>query len=516
MEQLLFHGKKTVPAALRRDMWTPYFSLHFPPTIHGAEAGKLAYRRLRELSLQRQLSPPRAMVLATQKDIDDKKSKYDPLTLRDALERRDIKELPKEGERLPKKLLARRLMDQKATSVADARFVTELYLEGQTPAELRRARLMKFKSKMAQMGRRAKLRLQKIRQLEARKRDLIRLLATHAQSVRRGDGHLTLTKHAAARISAEYLGFSKSGGGLERLAKIKAAKEGKATEAELRESMADVQAQIDSLLSGQPLPQTETVELDAEDRANIDRARTEASSEADEDASALSSEETPHEPELRVKMMWADQRDSAYASKAWPQGVIHGSLERSAVSKVSTRDGTRISRSIHVIGGEQDSLWAKDPEEASEARQLMEATYKQRQDVAQLIGEKMVLAVQMLRDELDGNLPEGTRQTHSGELMEELQRNEVKVAANKQERIHQTTALEHSWWALAPEDREGVNRERAMLLARVLKLRELRKGADAEADPSRDSAKVRTEDGVEIAAPKAGWFDRVRALVWRR
>ena len=277
-----------------------------------------------------------------------------------------------------------------------------------------------------------------------------------------------------------------------------------------------MQAQIDSLLSGQPLPQTETVELDAEDRANIDRARTEASSEADEDASALSSEETPHEPELRVKMMWADQRDSAYASKAWPQGVIHGSLERSAVSKVSTRDGTRISRSIHVIGGEQDSLWAKDPEEASEARQLMEATYKQRQDVAQLIGEKMVLAVQMLRDELDGNLPEGTRQTHSGELMEELQRNEVKVAANKQERIHQTTALEHSWWALAPEDREGVNRERAMLLARVLKLRELRKGADAEADPSRDSAKVRTEDGVEIAAPKAGWFDRVRALVWRR
>jgi hypothetical protein len=159
MEQLLFHGKKTVPAALRRDMWTPYFSLHFPPTIHGAEAGKLAYRRLRELSLQRQLSPPRAMVRATQKDIDDVKSKYDPLTLRDALERRDIKNLPKEGKRLPKKLLARRLMDQKATSVADARFVTELYLEGRTPAELRRARLRKFKSKMAHMGRRAKLRL---------------------------------------------------------------------------------------------------------------------------------------------------------------------------------------------------------------------------------------------------------------------------------------------------------------------------------------------------------------------
>lgn len=516
MEQLLFHGKKTVPAALRRDMWTPYFSLHFPPTIHGAEAGKLAYQRLRELSLQRQLSPPRAMVLATQQDIVDKKSKYDPITLRDALERRDIKELPKAGKRLPKKLLARRLMDQKATSVADARFVTELYLKGQTPAELRRARLRKFKSKMARMGRRAKLRLQKIRELEARKRDLIRLLATHAQSVRRGDGHLTLTKHAAARISAEYLGFSKSGGGLNRLAKIEAAKEGKATEAELLESMADVQAQIDSLLSGQPLPQTETVELDAEESANIDRARTEASSEADEDASVLSSEEIPEEPELRVKMMWADQRDSAYAQKDWPQGVIHGSLERSAVSKVSTRDGTRISRSIHVIGGEQDSLWAEDPEDASEARQLMEATYKQRQDVAQSIGEKMTLAVQMLRDEINGNMPEGTRKTDSGELMEELQRNDVQLAANNQERIHQTTALEHSWWALAPEDREGVNRGRAMLLAQVLELRELRKGADAETHPERDTAEVKSEDGVEIAAPKAGWFDRVRAFVWRR
>ena len=518
MEQLIFHGKKTVPAALRRDMWTPYFSIHFPPTIHGAEAGKLAYQRLRELSLQRQLSPPRKMVEVTQRDIDDIKAKHNPLTLKDLLEHRDLV-LPKLRSRLPQKLLAKRLMDQKATSVADVRFVLEQYLEGQTPAELRRARMRKFKSRMAQMGRRAKTRLQKIRQLEARKRDLIRLLALQAQSVHPNDGHLTLTKHSAARISSEYLGYSKVEGGLEKLAKIEAAQEAKATEAELRESMADVQAQIDALLIGQPLSQTDTVEAHIEN-ADIIGAEVAGKPEQDENASAI---ETPAEQELMVKMMWADERDSAYASQSWPEGVIHGSLERWAVSKESAGEVTKTSRSIHVIGGEQDSLWAQDPEEASNFRQTREATYKKRQNAAKLVEDKMFEAIQILRAETEAESPNETTGISYAELKQELQRDEKRLATDEQEQNSQRIALEQQWWALTPEERDGVDRELAILLSRVLKLRELQRTAVGETDiatrqsvASQSAARVRSEDGVEIDSPKSSWFDRIKAAVWRR
>jgi hypothetical protein len=518
MEQLIFHGKKTVPAALRRDMWTPYFSIHFPPTVYGAEAGKLAYQRLRELSLQRQLSPPRKMVEVAQRDIDGIKAKHDPLILKDLLENRDLV-LPKLRSRLPQKLLAKRLMDQKATSVADVRFVLGLYLEGQTPAELRRARMKKFKSRMAQMGRRAKTRLQKIRQLEARKRDLIRLLASEAQSVHPNDGHMSLTKHAAARISSEYLGYSKVGGGLKKLAKIEAAKEAKATEAELRESMADVQAQIDALLIGEPLSQTDTVGADTENAETIE-AKAEAKSEEDENVSVL---ETPAEQELMVKMMWADERDSAYASQIWPERVIHGSLERWAVSKESGREVTRTSRSIHVIGGEQDSLWAHDPEDASKFRQRTEATYMKRQDAAKLVDDKMSEAIQILRAEVEAESLEDTTRLNYGELMEELQRDETRLAADEQDRNSQCVALEQQWWALAPEERKGVDRELAILLSRVLRLREFQPTPAGETDvvtrqsvASQSAAKARSEDGVEIDSPKSSWFDRVKAMVWRR
>lgn len=546
MEQLLFHGKKTVPAALRRDMWTPFFSIHFPPTIHGSEAGKLAYQRLRELSLQRQLSPPKDMVSVTQKDIDEMKAKYDPITLRDRLEYRDLI-LPKIGHRLPQKALAKRLMDQKATSVADACFVLGLSLESQTPTELRKARLQKFKGRMAQMGRRAKTRLQKIRQLEARKRDLIRLLACQAQSTHHKDGHLTLTKHAAARISNEYLGYSRLWGGLEKLTKIEAAKDAKVTEAELRESMADLQAQIDALLGGKPLPQTDTSKADMVegDPTDTNGAKMVGSSE-ENNGKAPEVVETPVEQVLMVKMMWADQRDSTYALQEWPEAVMHGSLERWAESKevigrkivrnkALDENGESVagspeilpvlksSRSIHVIGGEQDSLWARHPEEASVVRQGKEAAYEKRQDAAVLMNRKMEQAVQFLREELYENLREETSKTSVGQLREELRRDETRLAATEQDRHYQRVALEQQWWALNPEEREGIDRDRVILLARTLKLRELRQAATGDVDAGtresvarRDAAKVRGEDGVEIDAPKSGWFDRVKALVWRR
>ena len=44
--QLIYHGKKTVPADIRRDVWLPYYSVHFPSTSLGKYSGLLAYRRL--------------------------------------------------------------------------------------------------------------------------------------------------------------------------------------------------------------------------------------------------------------------------------------------------------------------------------------------------------------------------------------------------------------------------------------------------------------------------------------
>ncbi|KAK5060076.1 hypothetical protein LTR84_009960 [Exophiala bonariae] len=143
LKQLLFHGKKTVPEAVRRDMWTPYFSVHFPDNLAGASTGLEAFKSLRELSTQRQLSPTKALLTATEEDVEIARSKLGgPLEIY-RLEQSDNWQdkrklelkLPKAGELLPKKLRARRLMDQKATSVADVAFVLDRISSGPGPLE---------------------------------------------------------------------------------------------------------------------------------------------------------------------------------------------------------------------------------------------------------------------------------------------------------------------------------------------------------------------------------------------
>lgn len=143
LKQMLFHGKKTVPEAVRRDMWTPYFSVHFPENSAGASVGLEAFKSLRELSTQRQLSPDRSLLTATQNDVDVAKSKLGgPLAVyrleqSDNWREKRILEvkLPKAGELLPKKLRAKRLMDQKATSVADVAFVLDRISSGPGPLQ---------------------------------------------------------------------------------------------------------------------------------------------------------------------------------------------------------------------------------------------------------------------------------------------------------------------------------------------------------------------------------------------
>jgi hypothetical protein len=114
---MVYHGKKTVPAELRRDMWTPYYSVHFGD----ARLGLRAYQLLREFSLRRQLSPPPEMITVTEEFLASRRPK-DPSDAEefDRLNKKRI------GHPMEKKERARVLMDQKATSVADIAAVLEI------------------------------------------------------------------------------------------------------------------------------------------------------------------------------------------------------------------------------------------------------------------------------------------------------------------------------------------------------------------------------------------------------
>ncbi|KAL3459073.1 transcriptional regulation of mitochondrial recombination-domain-containing protein [Aspergillus heterothallicus] len=110
LKQLLYHGKKTVPATLRKDMWAPYYSVHF----QDSKVGLRAFQLLREFSKQRQLDPPREMITITEKYLAQKRPR-DP----EKAEEFDKKYSDKIGWLMEKKDRARAVMDQKATSVAD-------------------------------------------------------------------------------------------------------------------------------------------------------------------------------------------------------------------------------------------------------------------------------------------------------------------------------------------------------------------------------------------------------------
>lgn len=95
LRQLPFNGKKTVPRALRKDLWSPLATISFPPG-HGA-LGLSAFQKLRELrKLHETFWDPRTMVESI--SYTDGTSQIKSLT---------------------RKERGRKLMDQKANSVAD-------------------------------------------------------------------------------------------------------------------------------------------------------------------------------------------------------------------------------------------------------------------------------------------------------------------------------------------------------------------------------------------------------------
>ncbi|RMJ28576.1 hypothetical protein PHISP_00536 [Aspergillus sp. HF37] len=163
LSQLPYHGKKTVPATLRKDIWIPYYSVHF----NDPNTGIRAYHLLREFSMQRQLDPPREMITMT-KDFLDNRRPRDPEAAREF----DEEYNNKVGWIMKKKDRARAVMNQKATSVADIAAVLGI-VEQRTSQE--------SEEKKAQAGTKAGQRRQ--RAAERKKKEYERRVAMRVTSL---------------------------------------------------------------------------------------------------------------------------------------------------------------------------------------------------------------------------------------------------------------------------------------------------------------------------------------------
>jgi hypothetical protein len=296
MPQLLFHGKKTVPAALRRDVWRPYFSVHFPANDAGMKTGLTVYRQLLELAQRRQLSPPPESLMTTQRDIDAMVfNAGTPLRALDKYlhgrSRINLKP-PVLGSKLPLAMRARKLMNQKATSVADLAFVLgvardtleKLYERRYNAAE----ELAKADKKyLARKGRGARKRLRAVRADEEAEDLQTSLLMVKASHVAKGE--VGLDKHVAQRMSMEFDG-------------VIGGEKGRLTISDLSEL---------------PTSAGQNYDLPAE-----------------------------------VEILWADLRDGSFA-KEWPEHVYHAGMQPLAFTRKASsiethpgavdEDGTYIS-----------------------------------------------------------------------------------------------------------------------------------------------------------------------------
>ncbi|KAJ5279620.1 hypothetical protein N7478_004992 [Penicillium angulare] len=145
LRQMIYHGKKTIPAELRRDMWVPYYSVHFS----SSRLGLRAYHLLREFSMQRQLAPPQEMITVTEEYLTAKRPR-DPVEA-EKFDRINKKRL---GQTMEKKERARVLMDQKATSVADIAAVLGIQQEAIENGLLERSDKPGYLTKAARRRRR--------------------------------------------------------------------------------------------------------------------------------------------------------------------------------------------------------------------------------------------------------------------------------------------------------------------------------------------------------------------------
>ncbi|ETI21236.1 hypothetical protein G647_07581 [Cladophialophora carrionii CBS 160.54] len=425
LAQLLYHGKKTVPATVRNDMWTPYFSIHFPPTPAGALEGLFAFQKLRELSTQRQLSPPENLIRATQEDIDIVKSKLgSPTTLQEMAARDELQgKIPQLNEILPKKLRAQKLMDQKATSVADAAFVLDWILSGPSPWERVTTVAKNRAIKATELSRNSVARLRKIRkEIEQKAAEIRRRASLAVESLADGDrASLRLTFDAIRQLSMEHRSIiSEKGDKLddpdnqpsididnlqqyEPRAILEA--ENNAFKERIQMAKSAEHEAIKEWFRHNETPSTEMGSLwdsvslarenaldsyDTQHKMSKIAAAGEAETGSDQDntgttttktdtvQSSLSALKPDWATEPRsVKMYWADVNDGLFAS-SWPRNVIHRSLAPFGVAKAWTwaphldeagnliTDSPRVKvakvvgKSVHVMGSSVDDGWVTE------------------------------------------------------------------------------------------------------------------------------------------------------------
>ncbi|RMZ85591.1 hypothetical protein DV737_g646, partial [Chaetothyriales sp. CBS 132003] len=306
LPQLLFHGKKTVPSGLRRDHWRPYFSVHFPSTPAGARAGLVAYQRLREFSARRQLSPDLDALRHTEETVAQWFKREDPIDLH--VKMLDKKERPpKIGRVMGIGPRARKIMEQKATSVADTAFVLGLAVQdikAWTVDELRDRTHDRLKY---ELGWRGKKRLLQIRQAERQKADEI---AARQELVTKsgGAGLVALQKATAEEVALEY------GGSVGRKKQVN--------------GLAELETEIQSLEDyGKRLDEVEAAATDEEKKQLLNEL-------------------------AEIQVLWADMRDGTYA-QSWPDTVFHDDM---AYAAQSWRNG-RLAWSAHVAA--RDGTMAK-------------------------------------------------------------------------------------------------------------------------------------------------------------
>jgi hypothetical protein len=272
MPQLVFHGKKTVPSGIKRDSWRPYFSVHFPQTDNGKRLGLSTYRRLREFSMRRQLDPSSGYLIVKQEDLDAEVGrKGDPLSLKQKHEE-NILWIRGVGERMNLWQRQRKLMNQKATAVADVAFALELVMEKlKSGADFDAAESLSTKTaeQLANRGRRAQRTLKHKRSLEAQKAAELEQRSDLVDGESYREGNLRMDKFTAAMVALEHDG---------------------AVVAREDRKVVDM--------------------LEIPDRQLSDTYQTGTG----------------------VQILWADLRDGTFAPK-WPEDVFHGELQPMALHK---------------------------------------------------------------------------------------------------------------------------------------------------------------------------------------
>jgi hypothetical protein len=293
----------------------------------------------------------------------------DPLSTIEMRNRGDLR-LPSLGQILPPKLRAKKLMDQKMTSVADLAFILDLQATGPTPEE---AAILRMERKTAWWDNISKGRRQRIRRREPQKLKMEEILAARRALVQKPNpGALGLERYSAIRIATE------------RQAKIVSSDE------VLLDWKADLQCQIDEL--NKPIVE----EAPTEDKpSNTEKTGQSKNGDSPPTYTALqpsksststspSSPPPPSDKPLPVRVLWADLRDAAYAA-CWPQTVVHGELERYATTWFATPgvggvQQTRMRKSVHVHGAEKGhglvderEVMMQKLEEARQGRQEREA-----------------------------------------------------------------------------------------------------------------------------------------------